>query len=268
MDATTLEKDNKIIVQELSETGAQYGFSRSRRHPTTGPFIYAVKNRVEIIDLEKSADLLIKACAFVRSVAEKREQILFSGNKLEARDAVYSVAERLEQPHAKERWLGGTITNWSELKKRVGRLVDLTQKREAGELGKYTKKERVVIDREIAHLERFFGGLLAMKQVPGALFVVDPREEHTAVAEARALKIPVVALAGTDCDVSLIDYPILANDTSRKTITYVLSAIADAYKSGLEATPKGSAGIITPEGVATLAGEPSAEEPSGAEFGI
>jgi len=212
--------------------------------------------------------LLEKACEFITSCGEKRHQILFSGNKLEAHGDVKAAGEKLDLPYSKERWLGGTLTNWAELKKRVARLEDLTQKRERGELGMYTKKERVLIDREIDHLERFFGGLRTMKRLPNVLFVVDPREENTAVAEARTLSIPIVAIAGTDCDVSLVDYPIVCNDASRATISYILDIIVAAYEEGVRKAPEGAAGITTPAGTETLADKDKTAKVTGAEFGI
>ncbi|OHB24530.1 MAG: 30S ribosomal protein S2, partial [Parcubacteria group bacterium RIFOXYD2_FULL_52_8] len=218
---TSVQPNKEALVEALFTAGAQFGFSRSRRHPSTSAYIYGVKNRVEIIDLEKSADALARACEFVTNVAKKREKMLFVANKLEAKALVREAAERLQLPYVKERWLGGTMTNWTEMKKRIARLEDMSTKRENNELGMYTKKERLLIDREIAHLERFFGGLVSMGQLPSALFVVDPREEKTAMHEARALHIPVVALAGTDCDISQVAYPIVVNDSSRTSIAYV-----------------------------------------------
>ncbi len=248
----------------MFEAGAQFGFSRSRRHPSVQSYIYALKNRIELIDLEKSGEQLLRACDFVNTIARKRQQILFVANKIEAAEIVREAAGRLQMPYARERWLGGTLTNFSEMKKRIARLLDLTQKRERQELLMYTKKERLLIDREIAHLERFFAGLLNMTQMPAALFVVDPREEKTAIREAQALHIPVMALAGTDCDIRELDFPIVANDSSRSSIRAVVDRIVEAYESGLKLPAEGSAGIVTPQGVDTLATPPL----TGAEFGI
>ncbi len=240
-------------MQSLFEAGAQFGFSRSRRHPSMQPYVYAIKNRIEIIDLEKTADLLTQACNFVKSIGQKRQQILFVANKIEAMIIVREVAQRLAQPYAADRWLGGTLTNFGEMKKRIAKLLDLTQKRERQELGMYTKKERLLIDREIAHLDRFFGGLVGMTQMPGALFIVDPREEKTAIHEAKALHIPVIALAGTDCDVRPLAYPIVANDASRSSIRSIVAHIVTAYEAGMQLPAEGAAAIVTPQGVETLA---------------
>ncbi|MBI5400860.1 MAG: 30S ribosomal protein S2 [Candidatus Yonathbacteria bacterium] len=250
---TTIAKTKDEVVQSLMDSGAQYGFSRSRRHPSAKAQICGTKNRTEIIDVEKSADQLTAACEFIKKIGQKRQQVLFVGNKVEAHKIVVGAAEKCAMPFSNERWLGGTLTNWTEMKKRIAKLEDLSTKREKNELGMYTKKERLLIDREIAHLNRFFGGLVGMTQMPAALFVVDPREEKTAVSEAKARGIPVVALAGTDCDMSKIDFPIVANDASRATIQMISDAIVMALEEGMKLVPEGAAGIATPPGTETLA---------------
>ena len=266
MTEKTVEKTKQMRVDGLMHAGTQFGFSRSRRHPSVQGFIYGVKNRVEIIDLEKTSEALEQACAFITSVAQKRQQVLFVGNKLEAHALVKEAAQKLGMPFVAERWLGGLMTNWVEMKKRIAHLLDMSGKRERNELLKYTKKERLLIDREIAHLNRFFGGLVNMTVLPAALFVVDPREEKTSIAEAAALHIPVIALAGTDCDIRGITYPIVANDASRASIAHIIAEIVAAYEAGLKLPAEGAAGIVTPAGVETIAATTPAV--GGAEFGI
>ena len=238
----TIEKNP--LIEAMFKVGAHLGYSKSRRHPSTSPYIFGAKNRVEIIDLEKTAELLEKAKNYVRMVASERGQILFVSGKKEAERSIRKAAEALLMPHVPGRWIGGTFTNFSEIRKRIERLEDLTRKREKGELGQYTKKERLLIDREIITLDALFGGLIPMKQIPKALFVIDSRKEDIAVTEARKLNVPVIALAGSDCNIKDIEYPIVANDASVHSIEYFLDEIVAAYKEGLlKAAPKVEAPI-------------------------
>ncbi|HEC30409.1 MAG TPA: 30S ribosomal protein S2, partial [Candidatus Yonathbacteria bacterium] len=207
--------ENKGIIEEMFKAGAHFGYSKSKRHPSMKPLIFGVKNTVEIINLEKTDEYLTRAKEFVASVAKEGKQILFVGSKNEAREVVKNAALSVDLPYVTNRWIGGTITNFSEIKKRIARLEELTSKREKGELGMYTKKERLMIDREIENLEKHFGGLLSMKQKPAALFVIDSEAESIAVKEADSTGIPIVSLSGSDCNIKKIDYPVPANDSSR-----------------------------------------------------
>lgn len=230
----TIEKKitTKTPIDSLFAVGAHFGLIRSRRHPSTKPFIFGVKNKVEIFDLEKTVESLEKAKEFIKSQVSTGGLILFVGGKNEARASVLSGAQSAGQPVVAGRWLGGTLTNFQEIKKRIARLEDLTSQREKGELVKYTKKERLLIDREIIKLERDFGGISSMRFAPKALFVIDPKREYIAVAEAKRLNIPVVALASSDCDIRGIDYPIPGNDASQKSIAYFVGQIVDAVLEG------------------------------------
>lgn len=212
--------------------GVHFAFSRTRRHPTMTPFIFGVKNRVEIFDLEKTVDSLEKTLDFVKKLAAEGKQILLVGGKAEARDAVKQAALSLSMPYVAGRWIGGTLSNFKEIRSRVDKLLDLTAKREKGELGKYTKKEQLLIDRDIAKLERLFSGLIAMKELPKALFVIDSKQEKIAVTEARKIGIPVLALTGSDCDLKMVDYAIPGNDASIASIRFFVERIADAYREG------------------------------------
>ena len=226
-DVATTEKTP--FLKAMFDVGAHYGYKRSRRHPSVRDFIFGVKNNVEIIDLEKTNELLEKAKAFVASVASAGGQILFASSKHEAMQAVSEGAKSISMPFMAGRWIGGTLTNMPEIRKRVDRFEDLRAKREAGELAKYTKREQLLFDREINKLEKMFGGIVTMRQKPAALFIVDPREEHTAVREARRLGIPIVALVGSDNDLSPITYPIVGNDASRSSIEFFVAEIVRAY---------------------------------------
>ena len=227
---TEEKKINNERIDEMFKVGAHFGYSKTRRHASTAPYIFGIKNKVEIVDLEKTDDLLTKALTVIATLAHEGKQVLFVGGKNEARLALKIAAESVGQPFVDGRWIGGTLTNFPEIKKRLMKLDDLTKQKERGELTKYTKKERLMIDREIANLERFFSGISAMKDLPKAMVVVDPKKEIIAVTEAQRMNIPVIALAGTDCDVTLINYPIVANDASVSSITFFVNEIAKAYQ--------------------------------------
>ena len=230
------------IIDKLFAAGAHFGYAPSRRHPSTSGYLFGVKGGVELFDLEQTAGLLDEARAFVKQLAAERKTMLFIGGKAEAREAVMRAALRIAQPYCAGRWIGGSLTNWSEIKKRLGRLEELSTMREKGELAKFTKLERLLIDREIADLDLMFGGLRGLNKLPDALFVADPRKEAIAVAEANQLNIPVIALMNSDCDRQKIQYPIPANDASRETLTIVFDEITKAYADNLPPAPSTSSG--------------------------
>lgn len=218
--------------------GAHFGFVKARRHPSAKPFILGAKNKVEIFDLEKTSQELLKACAFVEEKGKEKAMGLFVGGKSEAREAVTNAGKELDMPFVAGRWIGGTLTNFNEIKKRIARLEELTTQREKGELAKYTKKERLLIDREIDKLHLYFSGLSNMKALPKFLVVVDPKKEHIAVNEAKRMKIPVVSLAGSDSDLYGTEYSIPGNDASRHSVKFIVSELVKAYKTGLSSIPE------------------------------
>lgn len=232
---TETKETNNPIIDSMFKAGAHYAYSKSRRHPTIAPYIFGVKNKVEIFDLEKTFESLKTAKEFVASIAKEGKQILFVGGKNEARDAVKTGALSLGMPVVAGRWIGGTLSNFSEIKKRINKFETLTSQREKGELGKYTKKERLLIDREIANLDRFFSGLLPMKDLPKALFVIDSKKEKIAVKEAQDMGVPVIALLGSDCNLNDVEYPIPGNDSSQSSIKFFVNEIVAAYKAGKSA---------------------------------
>ncbi len=218
-------------IEALFSAGAHFGQIRSRRHPTTAQYIYGVKDRVEIFDLEKTAALLIKAKEYVAKIVSEGGKILFIGGKNEAKAMVKKIAESIDMPYVAGRWIGGTFTNFPEIKKRVARLETLQTEKEKGDFAKYTKKERLILDKEIANLEKYFFGIVTMKELPKAVFIVDAKREHIAVAEAKQVGIPVISLSSSDCDFSTIDIAIPGNDASVACISYVLTEVADAAKA-------------------------------------
>ncbi len=216
-------------IEELFKNGAHFGFSKSRRHPSANSYIFGSKNRSDIFDLEKTQEFLDKALEFVKGMAEKKEVILFVGGKNEAQKIIRETAEAIDLPYVASRWIGGTLTNYSEIKKRVETMLSLLSQKEKGELAKYTKKERLLIDRDIEKLQKMFGGISKMTALPKALFIVDPRYDNIALKEAQLMKIPVVALCGTDNNFKEIDYVIPGNDSNQKSIRYFADRIKETY---------------------------------------
>jgi small subunit ribosomal protein S2 len=223
--------DNKTLMQELIERGAHFGFSKSRRHPSMRPFIFTTKNKTDIFDLEKTVARFDTVLALVSQVAKDKKQILFVGTKPEAKIVTRETADSTGNPFVTDRWIGGTLTNWNEIQKRANRLETLRKEQETGELNKYTKKERLGLERLMAKLDRYFGGITIMKEKPAVLVVVDPKKEQIAISEAEQLGIPVIALANSDCDISTLPLSIPANDSSKASIEYFLKKIATEYNA-------------------------------------
>lgn len=221
-------------IEEMFAVGAHYGYSKSRRHPTVLPYIFGNKGGVEIFDLEKTATLLNSAKEFVKQLASEGKQVLFVAGKRQAIASLRAGAEKIDQPYVIGRWIGGTLTNFEEISKRVKRLEDLSEQKEKGLLAKYTKKERLLIDREIEKLTDRFGGIVSMKRKPAAVFIIDASQEEIAYAEARVSKIPVISLCSSDCNIENIQYPIVANDTSIDSIKFFISEVVSAYAEGVK----------------------------------
>jgi small subunit ribosomal protein S2 len=219
------------ILDEMFKAGVHFGYSRSSRHPSMKPVIYGTKNRVEIINLEKTSEYLEKVKELLKGLATGGKTVLFVGTKNEAREAVRNAADLLNMPYVTERWVGGIFTNFSEIKKRIARMKDLAAKKAKGELDVYTKKERLILQWEQDRLEKLFGGLVDMTEKPAVIFVVDTKKEKIAVAEARKMGVPVIALMNTDCDFKDADYPIPGNDASVASIQFILNQLVSAYRN-------------------------------------
>jgi small subunit ribosomal protein S2 len=222
----------ETAIEAMFKVGAHFGFSRARRHASVKEDLFGAKNGVDIIDLEKTITQLDRAKAFMFELGKSGKKVLFVGTKSEIRDLVEAAAMSLDMPYVAERWVGGTLTNWPEIKKRVARLKELSDKFAKGELEKYTKKERLLFERELATLRREFGGIVDMEQIPQALVIVDPREEHIAVLEGIKTKVPTVAILNSDCNKDEITHPILANDSAPKSVQYFLEVLRDEYRKG------------------------------------
>lgn len=233
----TVTKQNNVL-DTMFEAGAHYGVPKARRHPSAKAFLFGQKQRIDLFDLEHTQKKLEEAKDFVRQLGRDRKLLLFVGGKPESYKVVQEVTSRINAPYCLGRWIGGTLTNFSEIKKRVAHMESLTTKRDAGTLTKYTKFERLQIDREITKLESMYAGLVALKEkMPHALFIVDPKREAIAVHEAVHNNIPVVALANSDCDLTKIDYPIPANDAAVRSIVFFVEEVAKAYEEGLQEQP-------------------------------
>ena len=219
-------------AEEMFKVGVHYGYSKSRRHPSTSPYIFTTKNGVDIINIEKTNELLEKALETVTKFASSGKTILFVGTKPEARQQIVETALALNMPYVSERWVGGALTNFPEIKKRIVKLLDLRNQKEKGELEKYTKKERLLIDREMDDMTKNFQGLTGITKTPDAVFVIDPKKEHIAVVEAKKMNLPIIAVLNTDCNLKQVEYPIIANDASVSSITFFLNKIKEAYTNG------------------------------------
>jgi small subunit ribosomal protein S2 len=222
---------SKINKEALASVGLQYGYSRTRRHPSIKPFIEGNYNGVDLINLDKTKEQLENAIAFLLAMKGAGKTIMFVGVKPEIRQMVKEVALSLNAPYIAERFIGGSLTNFPQIKKRIEKLHELLKKKEAGELSVYTKKEQLLIQRDIDRLDRDFGGLSSLTNLPHAIVIIDPRHESMCVKEATICHIPVVALSNTDCTLEGIEYPIVGNDGSVAPVRFILNTIKDALQA-------------------------------------
>lgn len=231
-----------VTMKQLLETGVHFGHRTRRWHPKMRHYIYTERNNVHIIDLQQTVKALEKSYVFIRATVAEGNKVLFVGTKRQAQETVYREALRCEMPYVNQRWLGGTLTNWKTIKGRIDYLKELEARRDAGEFELLTKKEALMLNREIDKLNTRLGGLKDMVRLPGAVFIIDIRTESTAVAEADRLGIPIVAIVDTNCDPDPIDYVIPGNDDAIRAIRLMTSKIADAVLEGMalrkEAAPE------------------------------
>ena len=219
-------------LQNLLEAGVHFGHQVRRGHPRMRPYIYGVREDVHIIDLTQSESLLKEAAEFVYELGIEGKILLFVGTKKQARPIIEELARNLQAPFLVERWMGGFLTNFEEIKKRIKILKELKEQKEKGQLSKYTKKEQLLLDRKMEKLQRDFQGVMDLPGHPDAIFVVDAVSDNIAVREANRLGIKVVAIADSNCNVSEIDYPIPGNDDAIKSIKILSEAVASAYGEG------------------------------------
>ncbi len=221
-----------VTLKQLLEAGCHFGHQSRRWNPKMKPYLFTERDGVHVFDLVKTKEGLDAATEYVKNLVLGGGVIVFVGSKRQAASIVKDNAKRVGVPYVTERWLGGSFTNFGEMRKRVDRLVSLKQKREAGELKSYTKKEQLLFDREIAKLERFFGGVESLARVPDAVFVVDTHKEDTAVREARRLGVKIVGIVDSNGNPQEVDYLIPANDDAVKSIELIVAEVANAVALG------------------------------------
>lgn len=221
-----------ISMKQLLEAGVHFGHQTRRWNPKMAEYIFTERNGIYIIDLQKTVKKVEEAYNFVRELSERGEEILFVGTKKQAADSIKEEAERVGMYFVNTRWLGGMLTNFSTIKKRIQRLAQLRKMQEDGTFDLLPKKEVTKLSLEIEKLEKYLGGIKNMKKLPGALFIVDPRKERNAVAEARKLNIPIVAIVDTNCDPDEVDYVIPGNDDAIRAVKLIAGTMANAVMEG------------------------------------
>jgi len=221
-----------VSLEDLLESGAHFGHQTKRWNPKMEEYIYGSENGVHIFDLTKTKPLLEAALEFLTKSAKEGKVILILGTKKQIKDKVAEVANDAGVPFVSERWLGGTISNFGQMKKSLKKLEEMKLNMSSGVYNKFTKKERLLIDREITRLERFFGGVTTLTNVPDVLFVIDTKHEAGAVYEANAKHVPVVGIVDSNSDPDLVTFPIPMNDDASKALEYVLKLVGEAIKEG------------------------------------
>lgn len=228
------DKKEKIMtnltLNDLLKAGVHFGHQKSRWNPKMSPFIFTQKEGIHIINLQQTQKKLEEALDFIAKLASEGKKILFVGTKRQAKKLVKEAAENCNMPYIVERWPGGTFTNFKTIKKQILKLKDLRAKREAGEFEKYTKKEQILIKEEIERLEKLFGGLVNLDELPDAIFILSIVHDHIPLREAMNINIPIISLVDTNSDPSLVDYPIPANDDAIKSIGLLCNAVSETIK--------------------------------------
>jgi small subunit ribosomal protein S2 len=233
-----------LTMKELLEAGVHFGHQTKRWNPKMQKYIFGERNGIYIIDLQKTLKKFREAYAFMRDLAAGGGSVLFVGTKKQAQETVFEEATRCGMFYANQRWLGGTLTNFATIRKSIARLKRLEEMKDTGEYERVPKKEALELDRERQKLEKALVGIKAMEQLPSAVFIIDPRKENIAVAEARRLGVPIVAIVDTNCDPTGIDYPIPGNDDAIRAVRLITSRMADAIIEGRGSLAKGEEGEV------------------------
>lgn len=222
----------EITVKELLEVGAYFGHPSRQFDPRIRPFLYGKRQGIYIIDIEKTAEKIYQAADFLRKLASQKKALLFVGTKKQAHDVVKELSERCGQPYVNYRWIGGTLTNFSMIQKRITRLEEIEAMEESGAIANYTKKEVALIMKEKSELLEKFGGIRTMKKLPHAMIVVDVKKEINAILEAKKIGLPIIGVVDTNGNPELVDYPIPANDDGFKSIQLILEKLSEAVLEG------------------------------------
>lgn len=223
----TRKDDFNLSLEDMAKAGLSFGHKTSKIHPKMKPYIATVKNTVHLIDLEKTKEEFTKTLKYIEQLTKEGKSLLLVGTKIQFKELVKDIAEEVEIPYIVRRWLGGTFTNFKTIRKRIDYFKELKEKKEKGELGKYTKKEQLDISREIKDLEEKLGGIENMNELPEAVFVLDMRKDGLAVKEAKKKGVKIIAIADTNVDSSLADYIIPANDDAISSVKYILEKVKD-----------------------------------------
>jgi len=221
-------------MKQLLEAGVHFGHQTRRWNPKMKPYIFTERNGIYIVDLQKTVRMLEQAYDFVRNLAFQGGKVLFVGTKKQAQETIAEEARRCGMYYVNQRWLGGMLTNFSTIRGRIERLLELEQMAESGYFERLPKKEVARLTKELEKLQKYLGGVRGMKERPDAIYVVDPRKEHIAVKEARRVGIPIIGIVDTNCDPEEIDYPIPGNDDAIRAVKLITGKIADAILEGLQ----------------------------------
>lgn len=236
-----------ISMKQLLEAGVHFGHQTRRWNPKMARYIFTERNGIYIIDLQKTVKKVDEAYNFIKSIAAEGGKVLFVGTKKQAQDSVKEEAERSGMYYVNQRWLGGTLTNFSTIQKRINRLKQLEKMQENGTFDVLPKKEVIGLKKEMERLEKFLGGIKDMPGIPDALFIIDPRKERIAIAEAHKLNIPIVAIVDTNCDPDEIDYVIPGNDDAIRAVKLLTAKMADAIIEGNQGNEEAEAEATTAE---------------------
>jgi small subunit ribosomal protein S2 len=242
-----------LTMKELLEAGVHFGHQTKRWNPKMQKYIFGERNGIYIIDLQNTIKKIREAYAFVRDLAAGGGTMLFIGTKKQAQETVFEEAGRCSMYYVNQRWLGGTLTNFTTIRKSIGRLKKLEEMKETGEFDRVHKKEALELDREREKLEKALIGIKAMESLPSSVFIIDPRKENIAVAEARRLGIPIVAIVDTNCDPTGIDFPIPGNDDAIRAVRLITSRVADAILEGRGTLAKDDAEVVAEGEVVEMA---------------
>jgi len=222
----------KVSLEELMDAGAHFGHQTRRWNPKMEEYLYGSENGVHIFDLTKVKPLIEEALEFITRSVKEGKTVLILGTKKQIKEKVAEVADKVGAPYVNERWLGGIISNFSQMQRSLKKMEEMKTNMATGFYNKYTKKERLLIDREIARLERFFGGIKTLKNIPDVLFVIDTKREAGAVHEANVRRVPVVGIVDSNSDPDMVDYPIPMNDDASKALEYILELVGQAIEAG------------------------------------
>ncbi|MFC1625169.1 30S ribosomal protein S2 [Patescibacteria group bacterium] len=222
----------KVSAEELLKAGAHYGHQAKRWNPKMKEYLYGTEDGVHVFDLIKTKALLEEALEFISKSVSEGKKVLLLGTKKQIKDKVIKVAKETESPYISERWLGGTFSNFNQIKRSIKKLIDMKEKKALGEYKKFTKKERLLIQREIERLGRFFEGIIDLQKIPEVIFIIDTHKESSAVKEANMSDVKIIGIVDSNSDPTVVDYPIPMNDDASKALDYVLDLVKEAILEG------------------------------------